>query len=133
MREGEARDDEIETAIIQALAPLQDTLDFEELISKTNDHNQTLAHFAVLFGYIDLLKMLVGWNIDLTIADVNGLTALHCAYMKGDKACVELLLEKGVSETVLDALGRAPSHLMPEGFNSLNDHGTDIASGDQPD
>jgi len=133
MREGETRDDETETAIIQALALLQDTLNFEELISKTNDYNQTLAHFAVLFGYIDLLKLLVGWNIDLTIADINGLTALHCAYMKGDRACVALLLEKGASETVSDALGRAPSHLMPESFNSLNDHDTDMASGDQPD
>ena len=132
MREGGARDNEIETAIIQALEPLQDTLDFDELISKTNDYNQTLAHFAVLFGYINLLKVLVGWNIDLTIADVNGLTALHCAYMKGDRACVELLLEKGVSEAVLDALGRAPSHLMPENFNSLNGHDTNISSGDQP-
>jgi len=133
VREGGTRDDEIETAIIQALAPLQDTLVFKELISKTNDYNQTLAHFAVLFGYINLLKVLVGWNIDLTIADVNGLTALHCAYKKGDRACVELLLEKGVSETVLDALGRAPPHLMPEGFNSLSDYDTDMAPGDQPD
>ena len=54
-RDGEACDDEIETAIIQALAPLQNTLYSEELISKTNDYNQTLAHFAVLFGYSDLL------------------------------------------------------------------------------
>jgi ankyrin repeat protein len=78
------------------------------------------------------LERLVGWNIDLTIADVNGFTALHCAYKKGDRACVDLLLEKGASETVLDALGRAPSHLMPEGFASLNDHDTDMTSDDQP-
>jgi ankyrin repeat protein len=91
---GGAQDNEIETAIIQALAPLQNTLHFEGLISKTNDYNQTLAHFAVLFGYINLLR-LVEWNIDLTIADVNGLTALHCAYKKGDRACVELLLNMG--------------------------------------
>ena len=107
--EREVRDDEIEDAIIQALAPLQDNRDLEELISKTNDYNQTLAHLAVLSGYLNLLKLLVGWNIDLSIADVDGLTALHCAYKKGDGACVELLLEKGVSETVLDALGLAPS------------------------
>ena len=133
MRGGEARDDEIETALIRALAPLQNTLDFEELISKTNDYNQTLAHFAVLFGYINLLRRLVGWDIDLSIADVNGFTALHCAYKKGDRACVELLLEKGASETVLDTLGRAPSHLMPEGFDSPQDHDTDMASDDQPE
>jgi len=132
LREEEARHDEIETAIIQALAPLQNTLDFGELISKTNDYKQTLAHFAVLFGYTNLLRRLVGWNIDLTIADFNGFTALHCAYKKGDRVCVDLLLEKGASETVLDALGRAPSHLMPEGFASLNDYDTDMTPDGQP-
>ena len=133
MRRGEASQDEIETAIIQALAPLQDTLNFEEVISKTNDYNQTLAHFAVFFGYTNLLRRLMGWNIDLSIADVNGFTALHSAYKTGDRVCVDLLLEKGASETVLDTLGRAPPHLMPEGFASLNDHDADTASDDQPE
>ena len=123
---GEASHDEVETAIIQALAPLQDTLDFGEIISKTNEYKQTLAHFAVCFEYTRLLRRLVEWNIDLTIADVNGFTALHCAYKEGNRACVDLLLAKGASETVLDALGRAPSHLMPEGFASLSDHDADM-------
>ena len=131
VRGGETRHDEIETAIIQALAPLQDTQDFGEVISKTNDYKQTLAHFAVHLGYTNLLRRLVGWNIDLTIADVNGSTALHCAYKKGDRACVVLLKEKGAPETVLDALGRAPSHLMPEGFASLSDHDANTASDGQ--
>ena len=132
LRGEETRHDEIETALIQALAPLQNTPDFGELISKTNDYKQTLAHFAVLIGYTNLLKRLVGWNIDITIADVNGFTALHSAYKRGDRVCVDLLLEKGASETVLDALGRAPSHLMPEGFASPSDRDTDIASDGQP-
>jgi len=128
---GGVRHDETETAIIQALSPLQNTQDFEEVISKTNDYKQTLAHFAVQFGYTDLLRRLVGWNIDLSIADVNGFTALHCAYKKGDKACIDVLLEKGAPETTLDALGRAPSHLMPEAFALLNDHDSNTASNDQ--
>jgi ankyrin repeat protein len=131
LRGAEAHHDEIETAIIQALAPLQNTQDFGDIISKTNDYKQTLAHFAVQFGYADLLRRLVGWNIDLAIADVNGFTALHCAYKKGDRACVDLLLENGASETVLDTLGRAPSHLMPEGFTLLNGHDRDTASDGQ--
>ena len=131
LRGEDTRQDEIETAIIQALAPLQNTLDFGERLSKTNEYKQTLAHFAILFGYTNLLRRLVGWNIDLTIADFNGFTALHCAYQKGDRVCIDLLLEKGASETVLDALGRAPSHLMPEGFAELSDHDTDMTSNDQ--
>ena len=133
LRGGEASNDEIETAIIQTLAPLQSAVNFGEVISKTNDYKQTLAHFAVFFGYTNLLGRLVEWNIDLTIADVNGFTALHCAYKEGDRACVDLLLAKGASEIVLDALGRAPSHLMPEGFALLSDHGDDTASDDQPE
>ena len=132
LRGEEAQHDEIETAIIQALAPHQNTPDFGGLISKTNDYKQTLAHFAVLFGFTNLLKRLVGWNIDLAIADVNGFTALHCAYKMGDRVCVDILLEKGAPETAMDTLGRAPSHLMPEGFASLNDHDTDMTSDDQP-
>ena len=100
----EARDDEIETTMIQALAPLQNTPYFEQLISKTNDYNQTLAHFAVLFRYSELPRQLLGWNVNISIADVNCFPALHYAYKRGDRACVELL-EKGASETVLDALG----------------------------
>ena len=133
LRGGAARHGDIETAIIQALAPLQNTLDFGRIISKTNDYKQTLAHFAVHFGYANLLRRLVGWNIDLTIADVNGFTALHCAYKMGDRACVDLLLENGASETVLDTLGRAPSHLMPDGFASLSDHDADMTSDYQPE
>jgi len=132
LRGGETRHEDIETAIIQALAPLQNTLGFGRIISKTNDYKQTLAHFAVHFGYANLLRRLVGWNIDLAIADVNGFTALHCAYKMGDRACVDLLLEKGASETVLDTLGRAPSHLMPDGFASLSDHDADMTSDYQP-
>ena len=131
LRGGEACHGEVETAIIQALAPLQNTQNFGEVISKTNDYNQTLAHFAVLVGYTNLLSRLVGWNIDLTIADVNGSTALYYAYKKGDKACVNLLLEKGASETVMDALGRVPSHLMPGSFASWSDDDTDMASDGQ--
>ena len=130
---GEASHVEVEAAIIQSLAPLQDTLGFGEVISTTNDYKQTLAHFAVFFGYTNLLRRLLEWNIDLTIADVNGFTALHCAYKEGDRACVDLLLAKGAPETVLDALGRAPSHLMPEGFTSLSDYDAVTASDDQPE
>ena len=38
---------------------------------------------------------------------------------------------KGISETVLDALGRAPSHLMPEGFESGRGHNVDMSSDGQ--
>jgi hypothetical protein len=114
-------DNDIERATIHALEPLQKLANFEELVSMTNDYNQTLAHFAGLSGYFKLLKRLVEWNTDLTITDVNGLTPLHCAYRGGCRACVELLLDAGASETVLDALGRPPAGSLPDNFESLLD------------
>ena len=77
---------------------------FDELVSITNDYNQTLAHFAVTFGYPKLLRRLVEWEIDLTIADVNRLTALDCAYRGGEKAVIELLLNAGAPENAVGAL-----------------------------
>ena len=68
---------------------------------------------------------------NISIADVNGFIALHCAYKRGDRACVELLLEKEAQETVLDALGGAPFHLMPEGFESGRDHDAVMSSESQ--
>ena len=133
LRGEETQHTEIETAIIQALAPHQHTLDFGECISKTNDYKQTLAHFAVLFEYTNLLRRLVEWNIDLTVADFNGLTALHYAYNKGDGVCVDLLGEKGASESAPDAPIRTPPHLMPDGFALLNHHNTDMTLGGQPE
>jgi ankyrin repeat protein len=107
-------DSDIERAMIHVLEPLRKDGQFDELVSMTNDYNQTLAHFASLTGYFKLLKRLVEWNTDLTIADVNGLTPLHCAYRGGCSACVELLLDAGASETVLDALGRTPAGSIPD-------------------
>ena len=42
---------------------------FDKLVFITNDRNETLAHFAVMVGYPNLLRRLVEWNTDLTIAD----------------------------------------------------------------
>ena len=120
-RRGGMSDSDIEGAIVDALEPLQKLANFGGLVSMTNDYNQTLAHFASLSGYYKLLKRLVEWNVDLTVADVNGLTPLHCAYEGGCSACVELLLNAGASGTVLDAIGRNPAGLMPDHVELLID------------
>ena len=116
-RGGKAQDDPIETDLMEALSCLQDRLNFHQIVSTTNAYNQTLAHLSIFYSYPFLLCRLVEWGIDLTIADVNGLTALHCAYMKGDRVSVHNLRKGGASETAKDALGRIPSDLQPEGFD----------------
>ena len=114
------RDDPIETGLMEALSCLQARPNFHEIVSTTNDYHQTLAHLAILYDYPSLLGRLVEWRINLTIADVNGLTALHCAYMKGDPDVVRILRRGGASETVTDKLGRTPSELQPEGLEGFD-------------
>ena len=111
-------DHDIERAMIQALESLQHMPNFDELVSIRSDSNQILAHFSVMFGNPKLLRRLVEWEIDLTIANVNGLTALDCAYRGGEKTVIELLLNDGAPENVVGILGRIPAHLMPNEFEA---------------
>jgi len=114
------QEDPIETGLIEALGCLEERPNFHEIVSTTNDYNQTLAHLSILYDYPSLLGRLVEWHIELSIADVNGLTALHCAYMKGDMDSVRSLRRGGASETVTDQLGRTPSELLPEGLEGFD-------------
>ena len=126
------RDDPIETGLIEALSCLQERPNFHEIVSTTNDYNQTLAHLSIFYDYPSLLSRLVEWGIDLTIADVNGLTTLHCAYLKGDPETVLILRRGGASEAATDRLGRTPSELQPdgwEGFGSDIDLDAEVAAG----
>ena len=127
------REDPIETSLIEALSSLQSRPKFHEIVSTPNEYHQTLAHLSILYGYPSLLGRLVEWHIDLTISDVNGLTALHCAYMKGDLDCVKILRRGGASEIVTDRLGRTPLELQPEGLERLDsdiDHEAELAGSD---
>jgi hypothetical protein len=123
------RDDPIETALVDILSCLQTRPNIHEILSTTNDYSQTLAHLSILYGYPSLLRHLVEWGIDLAISDINGLTALHCAFMKGDLDIVRILRRGGASETVTDTLGRTPSDLQPEGFSSAIDLDAEVAAG----
>ena len=106
----------IETGLVHALSCIQAIPNFREIVSTTNEYSQTLAHLAILYDYPSLLRHLVDWFIDLSISDVNGLTALHLAYMKGDLPSVRNLQRGGAPEAAKDRLGRIPSDLQPEGF-----------------
>jgi len=125
----EPREDLIETGLVKGLSSLQVQSNFQEVVSTTNDWGQNLAHLSILHGYPSLLGHLVDWHIDLTIADANGLTALHYAYMKGDLDSVRILRGGGASESVVDKLGRTPLDLRPEDFGSVIDADAKVAVG----
>jgi hypothetical protein len=111
------RESLIEIDLVEAFRCLQVRPNFQEIVSTTNDWGQTLAHLSIFYGYLFLLSSLVDWRINLTIADVNGFTALHYAYMKGDLDSVRILRRGGASEIVMDKLGRTPLDLQQEGFS----------------
>ena len=95
-------------------------------MSTTNEYGQSLAHLAILYDHPSLLHHLVDWGIDLALSDVNGLTALHFAYMKGDRHGVRVLRRGDAPEAAKDKLGRIPSDLQPEGFDGGFDNDVEM-------
>lgn len=55
--------------------------------------DRTDAHFACTAGRADLLEDAMAIRVDLSQADKDGMTALHCACTRGARGCVRLLLE----------------------------------------
>lgn len=108
----ERRGDSIETGLVAALTQVQSQPNFPEVVSTTNNWGQSLAHLSIIHSYPYLLSCLVDWHINLAIADANGLTALHYAYMKGDSESVRILRRGGASDSAVDRLGRKPTDLL---------------------
>jgi len=52
-----------------------------------HDYDHTHARLSIFYGYSSLLS--VAWCTDLTIADVTGLTAVHCKAIWTACACCE--------------------------------------------
>ena len=102
---------EMEALTVQLLASFTNSPNWEDSISFKNEHHQTLAHLAVLFRYTTLLEKVAQWGINVDVQDVNGFTALHCAYLCGDLRAVQILQGYGADEDVQDSLGRRPSDM----------------------
>jgi hypothetical protein len=107
--------EQMESFTLEALRSLREMPNFDDIVSTSNDSGQTLVHLSVVYGYISLLSQLVEWKIDLTVADISGLTALHCAYLKEDRESIRILLRGGAPYSIKDKLGRLPRDLVPAG------------------
>ena len=123
-----ALNETVESSVIQALLSLRTQSNFQHVISISNDYSQTLVHLTVLYGFKTLLKHLLDWSAELGIADNNGLTALHCAYLSGDLESILLLRRGGASMYIQDKLGRLPLDLWPGGPDSASDVEAAIAA-----
>ena len=119
---------ELEGWTLRFLASLADKPSWENTVSLVNDHHQTLAHLAILFRYTTLLKKVTQWGIDVDVQDVNGFTALHCAYLCGDLDSVGILTGCGADEDIQDSLGRRPLDMY---ISRTNDLGNDAPLSDR--
>jgi ankyrin repeat protein len=122
---------QIESSLVKALLSLCEKPNFDDIVSTSNDSSQTLAHLSILYGYITLLRHLVEWGIDLTVADISGLTALHCAYLKEDRESIRILLRGGAPSSIEDKLGRLPRDLVPEGSDLADWPGVETGTGEE--
>ena len=111
----------VESSVVQALLSLRTQPNFQHVISVSNDYSQTLTHLSVLYGFKTLLRHLLDWSAELGVADNNGLTALHCAYLAGDRDSILLLRRGGASMSIPDKLGRLPLDLWPGGPDSASE------------
>ena len=113
--------DEMESWTLQFLSSLANSPGWEDTISLMNEHHQTLAHLAVIFRYTALLKKVTQWGIDVDVQDVNGFTALHCAYLCGDLDSVRVLKGYGADEDIEDTLGRRPLDMYIQSTDNLGE------------
>lgn len=114
---------EMEQLILQFLTSISNSPSWENTISLVNEHRQTLAHLAVLFRYTTLLEKVAQWGIDVDAQDVNGFTALHCAYLCGDLDSVQILMGHGADDDIRDNLGRRPLDMHSSRTNAQS-HGS---------
>ena len=106
--------DEMESWTLQFLSSLANSPGWEDTVSTVNEYHQTLAHLAVFSRYTALLKKVAQWGINVDMQDVNGFTALHCAYLCGDLDSVQVLKGYGADEEIKDTLGRRPSDVYTQ-------------------
>lgn len=66
-----------------------------ESIHQTGVMDQTVLHFAVGSGNLELVKHIVEGGLDVNVKDANGATPLHVAAYNGHLEIVQYLGEKG--------------------------------------
>ncbi|CCM01921.1 uncharacterized protein FIBRA_03993 [Fibroporia radiculosa] len=85
-------------------------------ISYRSPSGQTLLHLATMAKFPALAKFLVSHNIDIDARDKNGCTALFVAALVQSTDCARVLVEAGAALDIVNALGKTPAEVAPNGF-----------------
>jgi ankyrin repeat protein len=67
--------------------------------------------WAVEGGKVNVVTILLEYNVDINIENNDGMTALHWAAQKGDLVVLKLLVEKGAKVDSTDKNGNTPLDL----------------------
>ncbi|XP_047140643.1 ankycorbin isoform X2 [Hydra vulgaris] len=101
-------------------------------LSYVNVAGQTVYHIAARNGDVIMLKKLLDYSRNnLNIQDENKMSALHCAVLSGEVACIKLLLDNNSPLDLKDENNRTPLLLAITECNEkiameLIIHGADI-------
>lgn len=69
-----------------------------------------MLHMAVLFGHVEIVKLLLDYQADINFQKKNGETALHDAVRQEYFEIVDLLLSRNADPNIEDNMGRFSLH-----------------------
>ncbi|KAH7916558.1 hypothetical protein BJ138DRAFT_1074983 [Hygrophoropsis aurantiaca] len=107
-------------SILDVATHRQSDISMASAISHPTSSGQTLLHLAAFLGFDTLVEFLIDHDIDLDARDRNGCTALHFAVTARSKTCARLLVDAGADLEIVDALGKTPEDVAPNGFFEEN-------------
>lgn len=93
------------------LRVLWENTEDHEVLNARDAHGQTPLMLAVAKGHYDTVELLIVYGSHLDAVDTLKRSALFRGAAFGQEACVQLLLEQGVSATKRDKVGRTAFHI----------------------
>uniref|UniRef100_A0A8C1M1W9 Nuclear factor of kappa light polypeptide gene enhancer in B-cells 1 n=1 Tax=Cyprinus carpio TaxID=7962 RepID=A0A8C1M1W9_CYPCA len=111
-----------QTDAVRNLAQVISALPGEDILNMRNDLYQTPLHLAVLTQHKEAVEALLEAEVDVTLTDRHGNTALHLAAQQKEDSVLRLLLKyKSVSQltSIPNTAGLCPLHLAVQA-NSLS-------------
>ncbi|MCK5615334.1 ankyrin repeat domain-containing protein [Candidatus Pacearchaeota archaeon] len=72
------------------------------------DNGETPLHFAVLYGYIECVELLINATANVNVQDNDKDTPLHDAAQWNNTECARLLIRNGANVNAKNAFGDTP-------------------------
>ncbi|MEW6335787.1 MAG: ankyrin repeat domain-containing protein [Acidobacteriota bacterium] len=81
------------------------------LVNARDEHGLTPLGFAVAFGQLEAMKLLIAKGADVNARDPRGISLFHVAVWRGRAEACRLLMEKGADVTEPGPAGMTPLHI----------------------